>query len=378
MLRLKRLICDKRGIGAIWTVVLLACLIPVFIFGFIDIPYYMRVNRKIKNTVDNIAASAVTYLNENALREGIALLDRDQAEKYVLNELKIWYGVNCNGAPVVPVTGTTSKVRQCKLTEESLLPADPYIIEVKDNVGITDPTILNAPHIEYVIHEGALDGMKYKTKQYKLSEAKTSLQLKYPSVVVTFSAKIRGLMLGYPVKMIKTGYSHTGVSAESGSNIDNGFADNPGSSADIASILSSINATIRNGYVMGFTKANGSQYTITEILNMLQDKLQITFKTSTGTTLGGGPLRNGCILSIKNTATGSNIDYTVIVFGDVNGDGNISNVDLQAVKNHIAGSTLEGIPLLAADVNHDGKINNDDVNTIDNHIKGKIKIEQVP
>ena len=51
MLRLKRLICDKRGIGAIWTVVLLACLIPVFIFGFIDIPYYMRVNRKIKNTV---------------------------------------------------------------------------------------------------------------------------------------------------------------------------------------------------------------------------------------------------------------------------------------------------------------------------------------
>lgn len=365
---------DKRGIGAIWTVVVMGLLLPVLIFGFIDVPYYIRLNRKMKNTVDDIAASAVTYLNENALREGIALLDETQAKAYIMNELKIWYGIDCTGGTNIPLTGTTSTAKKCHLVKDSVIPADPYVIMVNDNVGVTDPTIINAPHVEIIIHKGWLEGNKYRVKSYKLAEASKMLDLKYPSAIVSVTANVKGLMFGIPVKFMKTGYSHAGISAN-GSNNNDLIEDN-GTSMDLANIISSINGVIRSGYAMGFQKENGNQYTITEILNLLQTKLSIVFKSSTGATLGGGNLRTGCTMNIKDTGTGKTVIYKIIVFGDVNGDGYITTADKTAVENHVKGSELMGDALIAADVNHDNIVNNDDVKAIESHILGTSRIEQ--
>lgn len=373
---IKNFIKSKDGVGAIWATVVICLMMPIFLFGFIDVPYYMRMDRKMKNTVDDIAASAVTYLNENALREGIALLDETQARAYIMNELKIWYGVDCTGATNIPLTGTTSTAKKCSLIRESVIPVAPYVIEVKDDVGITDPTILNAPHIEIVIHKGLLEGNKYKLKKYKLAEASKTLDLRYPSVVVSVTTKVKGLMLHFPVKFMKTGYSQAGLSANAVNNNKNNISEDNGTSINLANIISSVNATVKNGYIFGFEKTSGNQYTITEILNMLQSKTDIVFKTSTGTSLGGGNLRTGATMNIKDTSSGKTITYTIIVFGDINGDGNITNSDAQAVQNYINGSSLNPTQKLAADVNHDGVINLDDLKAIQNHINGVSKIYQ--
>lgn len=374
---------DKRGIGAIWLTVVICLMTPIFIFGFIDIPYYIRLDRKIKNTVDDIAASAVTYLNENALREGIALLDGGQAEAYVMNELNIWFGVDCTGATNIPVTGTTSTVRKCRLNKESVLPSDPYVIMVNDSVGITDPTILEAPHIEIIIHKGILEGEKYKSKVYKLAEANKTINIKYPSVVVNVTANVKGLMLGFPVKLMKTGYSQASVSADAGENLQDDDMDlDNGTGMDLANVLSSINAFVKpgptpeSGYVVGFEKSEGVQFTISNILDKLMGVTDISFKTNTGGSLGGGNLRTGCTMSVKDTSTNRTVTYTVIVYGDMNGDGYIDTRDMTALQNHLNGSELTGVYYAAADTNHDGLVNNLDVNVLKDHLDGKVKISQ--
>lgn len=58
-------------------------------------------------------------------------------------------------------------------------------------------------------------------------------------------------------------------------------------------------------------------------------------------------------------------EYTVILYGDVNGDGKINSTDITIFKRHILRlSTLKGPALLASDVNRDGKYNSTDYTII--------------
>lgn len=69
--------------------------------------------------------------------------------------------------------------------------------------------------------------------------------------------------------------------------------------------------------------------------------------------------------------------YTVVIYGDVNGDGKISSLDYVKVKNMIMGTTsLSGAYKLAADVNKDGSVKATDYVKIKNHIMGTSTITQ--
>ena len=69
--------------------------------------------------------------------------------------------------------------------------------------------------------------------------------------------------------------------------------------------------------------------------------------------------------------------YTVLIYGDVNGDGKISAIDYVNVKNYILKSAnLTGAYELTADVNRDGKVNAIDYVQIKNNIMGKNEIAQ--
>ena len=69
--------------------------------------------------------------------------------------------------------------------------------------------------------------------------------------------------------------------------------------------------------------------------------------------------------------------YTVLIYGDVNGDGKISAIDYVNVKNYILkSSNLTGIYAVAADVNRDNKVNAIDYVQIKNNIMGKNTIAQ--
>ena len=69
--------------------------------------------------------------------------------------------------------------------------------------------------------------------------------------------------------------------------------------------------------------------------------------------------------------------WTVLIYGDVNGDGAISNSDRIKIRNHVTGSaTLSSTDFIAADVNKDGSVTNTDRIKVRNHILGTSPIAQ--
>ena len=70
-------------------------------------------------------------------------------------------------------------------------------------------------------------------------------------------------------------------------------------------------------------------------------------------------------------------EYTVIIYGDVNGDGKISLLDYVGIERHILGWAVKtGNYLTAADANKDGKVSLLDYVAVERHILGWKKITQ--
>ena len=69
----------------------------------------------------------------------------------------------------------------------------------------------------------------------------------------------------------------------------------------------------------------------------------------------------GATLTVLDSKGATFATYTLIIFGDVNGDNGITNADLVAIKGVTAGGTIEdAAQAFAADVNGDGGITNAD------------------
>ena len=77
----------------------------------------------------------------------------------------------------------------------------------------------------------------------------------------------------------------------------------------------------------------------------------------------------GATLTVKDTAGNAVDTYTLVIFGDVNGDGNILAGDSTVVLNHVStAAPLTGAYLFAADVNADGNVLAGDSTVILNHV----------
>ena len=103
--------------------------------------------------------------------------------------------------------------------------------------------------------------------------------------------------------------------------------------------------------------------------------VSVVIKDKNGNVKTNDIFKTGDKVSI--TGTDGTKEYTVIIYGDIDGDGKISAVDYVNVKNYIMkASNLFGAYLSAADVNRDGKISAVDYVQIKNNIMGKSKITQ--
>lgn len=89
---------------------------------------------------------------------------------------------------------------------------------------------------------------------------------------------------------------------------------------------------------------------------------------------------NSKILATGDTITITNSNtkkYTIVIYGDNNGDGEIDILDLLRTQKHILGSAKQnGVYEKASDVNKDGKVDILDLLIIQKHILGKTKISQ--
>lgn len=114
-------------------------------------------------------------------------------------------------------------------------------------------------------------------------------------------------------------------------------------------------------FLSGFTVKNGS----------------ISLTTSAGKAKTSGYVGTGDILLLKTTAGKTYKKYTLVLYGDTNGDGSISILDLLRTQKHLLGSSKLSAPYsTAADVSKDGEVSILDLLRIQKHLLDVTTITQ--
>lgn len=99
--------------------------------------------------------------------------------------------------------------------------------------------------------------------------------------------------------------------------------------------------------------------------------------TSKGEVKTTGTISTGNIVAVYNNNGQQTAQYSIVIYGDTNGDGKISIVDLARVQKHLLEvSKFEGVQKSAADVNRDGKVSILDLARIQKHLLELTKITQ--
>ena len=145
-------------------------------------------------------------------------------------------------------------------------------------------------------------------------------------------------------------------------------------SLDISEILRVLNIKNDGTYIYGYELGTK----IESIMKSISDKepqATVTAFNKDGKEKNSGIIASGDIINIKTDREEKN--YTILIYGDVNGDGKITASDYMTIKNHIMDiKKLSDQEKLYADANKDGKVTASDYMTIKNHIMDIKKITQ--
>ena len=107
----------------------------------------------------------------------------------------------------------------------------------------------------------------------------------------------------------------------------------------------------------------------------VDDKVTVTIKSNKGEEKTDAILATGDVVNIISGEENKN--FTVVIYGDTNGDGKIDALDYVRIKNHIMNNGgLSDSYKAAADVNKDTKIDALDYVNVKNYIMGKYSITQ--
>ena len=143
---------------------------------------------------------------------------------------------------------------------------------------------------------------------------------------------------------------------------------------DISEILRVLKINNDGTYIYGY-EINTD---VAKIIKSITDKEKlatVTYTNKDNKTKTSGIIASGDKIKIKTNREEKT--YTLIIYGDVNGDGKIAATDYVAIKNHIMDiKKLTDFEKLCADVNRDGKVAATDYVAIKNHIMDVKKITQ--
>ena len=131
-------------------------------------------------------------------------------------------------------------------------------------------------------------------------------------------------------------------------------------------VLSNLQINIKNNYISHFDENIDASSFISQI--------NLNYPTMIAEISENKILSTGMTLKLKGNGEKT---YTIVIYGDNNGDGNIDIVDLLKVQKDILGvNKLTDGYREAADVNKDGVVDIIDLLKIQKHILGVSKIEQ--
>lgn len=141
---------------------------------------------------------------------------------------------------------------------------------------------------------------------------------------------------------------------------------------ELSYYLDKLGVKENNGSISGISLGT----TASVLLGKREDATMVIKNAKGEVVSSNSKLGTGYTVSINNGKdTGI---YTILLYGDVNGDGNVSASDYVLIKNHILkNSTLSGVYMSAADVNRSSGVSASDYVIIKNYILGKATISQV-
>ena len=138
-------------------------------------------------------------------------------------------------------------------------------------------------------------------------------------------------------------------------------------------IVSSMGYSNKNNNISGFTIGKDVSTVINDIKHKY-NTAQVKMYNSSNKEITSGLVSTGQKIVISNNGTHT---YTIVVYGDTNGDGKVSAIDYSKVKSHILNiSKLSDSYSLAGDTSKDGKISAIDYSKIKSHILNINKINQ--
>ena len=159
---------------------------------------------------------------------------------------------------------------------------------------------------------------------------------------------------------------------ENGANITN--PETSGQGKTQAEVLAMMQVVSVDNYLTGFAVGSDVSTEIAKV-RALDSSIHIAVKNANGAEITGGTIATGMTIAI--TTSGSTVNYSVVVRGDLNGDGKLSAVDYVKIRNYLDGaSSLSGVYLKSADSSGDGKVTALDYVKVRNHLDGKSAIVQ--
>jgi len=143
---------------------------------------------------------------------------------------------------------------------------------------------------------------------------------------------------------------------------------------NISEVLKELSIKNDDTYFYGFELSTDISSIVKKIRNS-NENIEVTSLDKNNRVKSSGIIVSGDVIKIKTSKEEKS--YTIVIYGEVNGDGKISSADYIAIKNHIMDAKkLTNASLKYADANKDGKVNSADYIAIKNHIMDVKKITQ--
>lgn len=248
------------------------------------------------------------------------------------------------------------------------------------NYVVTAPRIGNPNNYlnDLRVNGSTVSGFSYDTYSYEVNVPYGTSSVNISASKIASSSSVSGIgdisidTNEKKISVIVT--SESGNSREYVINIKRDEIDNPDDIPSLDTILNNSGIKYNNGYIFGIGEGT-SVSSLIDNIKKVSSYARVNIKNSKGNNKTSGSFVTGDVVVIGNGKEEKS--FSIVIYGDVNGDGVINKLDAANILSHYYGYiSLTGVYKVAADVNKNGEINKLDAASILSHYYGYVRISQ--